>query len=71
MSKVLRLPRNLYIDVQAPITKSQQILRAGAVEMHFEDLQGNECPVYRSELAANGDEHLDQTPVLNTYRKNP
>ena len=39
--------------------------------MHFEDLEVNECTVNSSELAGHADEHLDQTPVLNNYRKNP
>ena len=35
--------------------------------MHFEDLEvnDNECTAHNNELAANGCEHLDQTPVLN------
>ena len=113
MSKALRLPRTLLIDIkplQSPppvtqkptldhqktrfrlrlsqkvITKPEnahgtttrvhsrrapapahQILRACAVEMHFEDLKVNECTVNSSELAANGCEHLDQAPVLNRH----
>ena len=39
--------------------------------MHFEDLEVNECTVNSSDLAAGGCEHLNQTPVLNSYRKNP
>ena len=96
MSKVLHLPRNLYIDIKplrspAPVTKStldqvsvasatkgdhhvrkcarhhnesavskstQQILRACAVEVHFEDLEVNECTVTRSELTGRPDESL-------------
>ena len=39
--------------------------------MHFEYLEVNECTVNSRELAANANEHLDQTPVLNYHRKNP
>ena len=38
--------------------RAQQILRACAVEMHFEDLEVNECIVNSSELARHADEHL-------------
>ena len=66
----LRLPRKVITkseNAHGTTTRAQsrrvpapahQILRACAVDMHFEDLEVNECTVSSSELARRPDEHF-------------
>ena len=54
-------PKMCTAPAQSPRAPAQahQILQACALEMHFEDLEVNECTVNSSELAGHGCEHLD------------
>ena len=59
----LRLPGKVVTKSKkcAQHNNESTTLRACAVEMHFEDLEVNECTVNSSELAANADEHPRST----------
>ena len=51
--------------------RGNQILRACAVEMHFEHFEKHECTVNSSELAGRPGATPRLDTVLNHYRKNP
>ena len=79
----LRLPRKVITmceNVHGASTRAQsrqalaaatQILRACAVEMHFEDFKRHECTVNSSELAVDVRAPQRSQQLLDPYRENP
>ena len=71
----------MYENVHGTTTKAQsleapaagpQIVRACAVEMHFEDFERYECTANNSELAGHGRAlQRSKHQLLLTYRRNP
>ena len=58
-------------SLEAPAA-GKQILRAYAVEMHFDDFEKRECTVNSSELAGHGRAlQRSKHQLLFPYRKNP
>ena len=61
----------IYKENAVPVSRGQRFVRAGAVEMHMDMSQEAFCAEIYRENAKRIRYHLDWTPGLNTYRKNP